>query len=531
MSHKNDLENKVIISSRGAVGRLFSRRVFLKMAGLTALSTAAAGCAPSRTNGAAAAPPSRRADVEVMLTAQETEWELAPGKVIKAWTYNGTVPGEAIRVHEGDRVRVILKNELPEPTTIHWHGVDVPTKMDGVPDISQPAVQPGKTFVYEFEARPAGTRWYHTHFNSAQQQDLGLSAPFIIEPLTAGAPTGQEYTLLLDDWVTTPTPSNESPEDGAMMDGGGMMGGMMGGRGMMGGDSSDGDDMMGGMMGGGMMQGMMGNDGPAYDTFTINGKAFPATEPLKVKRGERVRLRLINASNMQTFTLRLAGHGLQVTHTDGNPLQTPVEVDVLSIAPAERYDVTFVADNPGKWPLYALDAAHVEGGLKTLVVYEGSELAAEAEIPGTEGRLRLWSYGLGQGVEVLPSARGREQSFELLLSGGPMMSADPNVWTINGKVYPDTDLLSIQRDQPVFVQLFNMSMHAHPFHLHGQSFRVLSVNGQGLAAPLIKDTVDVPAMMGTVELEFVAFNPGDWLFHCHKPLHMEGGMVTLVKIG
>jgi len=508
-----------------------------------------------------------------MLTAQETEWELAPGKVIKAWTYNGAVPGEAIRVCEGDRVRVILKNELPEPTTIHWHGVDVPTKMDGVPDISQPAVRPGETFVYEFEARPAGTRWYHTHFNSAQQQDLGLSAPFIIEPLTrstpplvAGqavdAPTDREYTLLLDDWVTTPTSSNESPENGGMMDGGGMMGGsdmmrgmmrrMMGGNGMMGGDSSDGDDMMGGMMGdggmmeddssdgddmmggmmgGGMMQGMMDNDGPAYDTFTINGKAFPATEPLKVKRGERIRLRLINASNMQTFTIRLAGHRLQVTHTDGNPLQTPVEVDVLPIAPAERYDVTFVADNPGQWPLFALDAEHVEGGLKTLVVYEGFEPAAEAELPDAESRLRTWSYTLGQGVDVLPPETGPGQVHALTLSGGMMMSADPNEWTINGKVYPDTETLEAGRDQLVQVRLFNMSMHAHPFHLHGQSFRVLSVNGQGLSTPLVKDTVDVPAMMGTVELEFVAFNPGDWLFHCHKPLHMEGGMVTLVKIG
>lgn len=117
MTHKNDLENKVIILSRGAVGRLFSRRVFLKMAGLTALSAAAAGCAPSQPNPAAAF---RKPDVEIMLRAQETEWELTPGKVIKTWTYNGAVPGEAIRVNEGDWVRVILKNDLREPTTIHF---------------------------------------------------------------------------------------------------------------------------------------------------------------------------------------------------------------------------------------------------------------------------------------------------------------------------------------------------------------------------------------------------------------------------
>lgn len=519
MTPQNKPENN-LIWPRGAICQRFSRRAFLKMACLTALSAAAAGCAPARSNLATATPTFGKSDVEVKLTVQEIDWELAPGKVIKAWTYNGIVPGETIRVREGDRVRVILKNDLTEPTTIHWHGIDVPTNMDGVPDISQPAVQPGETFVYEFEARPAGTRWYHTHVNSAQQQDFGLSAPFIIEPLAADAPTDREYTLMLDDWVTDPTNANESPE------GGGMMGG-----GMMGDSSSDESGMMGqgGMMGG-MMQGMMGDDGPPYDTFTINGKAFPATEPLEVKRGERVRLRLINASNMQTFTLRLVGHRLQVTHTDGNPLQEPVEVDAVPIAPAERYDVTFMADNPGKWPLVALDTEHTKGGLKTLVVYEGFESATEAEIPASERRLRLWSYGLGQGVDFLPPATEDVEVYALTLSGGPMMSADPNVWTINGQVYPETELLAAHRDQLVYVQLFNMSMHAHPFHLHGQSFRVVSINGQGLSAPLIKDTVEVPAMMGAVELEFVAYNPGDWMFHCHKPLHMDGGMATLVKI-
>jgi FtsP/CotA-like multicopper oxidase with cupredoxin domain len=519
MTYKNNL----VISPRGTGNRPFSRRAFLRLAGLTALSAAVAGYAPFRSNPAASASAFRKPDVEVILTAQKTEWELAPGKVIKAWTYNGAVPGEAIRVREGDQVRVILKNDLPEPTTIHWHGIDVPTTMDGVPDISQPAVQPGETFIYEFEARPAGTRWYHTHFNSAQQQDLGLSAPFIIEPLIADTPTDREYTLMLDDWVTASTTSNESPKGSGMMDGDSMMG-----RGGMMGDGSSGDKGM--MDGGGMMGGMMSGDEPVYDTFTINGKAFPATELLKVKRGERVRLRLINASNVETFTLRLAGHRLQVTHTDGNPLQTPVEVDALSIAPSERYDVTFIADNPGKWPLYALDPAHTEGGLKTLVGYEGFESASAAELKYSTAGLTLWSYDLGQGVDVLPPAKGREQSYELLLSGGPMMSEDPNVWTINGQVYPDTDILKASQNQLVRVHLFNMSMHAHPFHLHGQSFRVLSVNGQGLSAPLIKDTVELPAMMGTVDLEFVAFNPGDWMFHCHKPLHMDGGMATLMKI-
>jgi FtsP/CotA-like multicopper oxidase with cupredoxin domain len=381
--------------------------------------------------------------------------------------------------------------------------------MDGVPDLTQPAVQPGQQFVYEFVAQPAGTRWYHTHFNSVQQQDLGLSAPFIIKPAATETPIDREYTLVLDDWLIDQTPTSSSANQGMM--GGGMMGGGMGN-----------------MMGDGAMNGMMGGTGPAYDTFTINGKAHPATAPLAVKQGERIRLRLINTSNNQTFVIGLVGHRLQVTHTDGNPLQVPVEVDAVPIAPAERYDVTFVADNPGRWPLYALDPGHTAGGLKTLIVYKSFESTSEVQIPNTTHGLRIWSYSMGRGVDLLPPSSGRGRSNDLTLSGGMMMA--PDRWTINGKVYPHTETIQAERNQRIVVRVMNMSMEAHPFHLHGQSFRVLRVNGQPLSDPLIKDVVDIPAHMGSVDIAFVAFNPGDWLFHCHKPMHMDGGMSMLVRV-
>src|SRR6266545_3801905 len=155
-------------SPQKAGNNLLTRRAFLHLAGTAFLATTA-GCA-SRTAPPAATPAAHGQAIEIALTAQEVSWELAPGKRITAWTYNGTVPGHPIRVREGDHVRVVFTNRLSEPTTIHWHGVDVPAAMDGVPDLSQPAVQPGATFTYEFDARPAGTRWYHTHVNSARQQ-------------------------------------------------------------------------------------------------------------------------------------------------------------------------------------------------------------------------------------------------------------------------------------------------------------------------------------------------------------------------
>ena len=504
---------------------LTSRRDFLRLAGqagLGAFTFVVGGAAMVGRRPAQAETGSTAGTVrEIRLVARPTRWELAPGKVIEAWTYNGQVPGPEIRVREGERVRIVLKNELSEPTTIHWHGVDVPNPMDGVPGVTQEPVKPGGTFVYDFVATPPGTRWYHTHFQEHKQLDLGLSAPLIIEPAQPDPfPFDREYTLILDDWATgigRPLPSTREGTAGGRGGMGGMMGGMMGG-GM--------GRMMEGMMGRGMMG---GGHTPAYDTMTINGKAYPATEPLKVRRGERVRLRLINASADHTHVIRLAGHRLQVTHTDGNPLARPVEVDAVPISPSERYDVRFVADRPGAWFLYCTESGHPGAGEQVLVVYEGHEGAKPD--PPVEGvtDLSLWRYGLGRGRDVLPApTTRREPTFNLTLSGG-MMGSD--VWTINGEQYPDTEPLRVRKGDRVRVRFGNMSMEAHPMHLHGQSFKVLSVNRRRLAQPIVKDSVDVEAHMGSVEIEFTAHNPGDWFLHCHKPMHMEGGMITLAKVG
>ncbi|HLE43960.1 MAG TPA: multicopper oxidase family protein [Methylomirabilota bacterium] len=464
---------------------------------------------------------------EIRLEARELTWELAPGRTIKAMAYNGRIPGPEIRVKEGERVRVVLTNALAEPTTIHWHGVDVPNPMDGVPDVTQKRVEPGETFVYEFEARPAGTRWYHTHAEEHRQLDLGLAAPLVIEPAGPDPfPFDREYTLVLDDWATGTGRSLPPTREGTAGGRGGM-GGMMGPMGgMMGGGMGR---MMEGMMSRGGMGGMMGGGRtPAYDTMTINGKAYPATEPLRVQTGERVRLRLINASAEHTHVVRLAGHRLKVTHTDGNPLAQPVEVDAVPIAPSERYDVQTVVDRPGAWFLHCAQPGHPGAGEQVLVVYEGHEgRTPEAAVQGVAG-LDLWHYRWGRGRDVLRRASGAERRFELLLSGG-MMGSD--IWTINGKQYPHTDPLRVRKGDRVRVRFENHSMEAHPMHLHGQSFKVRAVNGARYAAPIVKDSVDVDAHMGAVEIEFTAHNPGDWFLHCHKPMHMEGGMITLAQIG
>jgi FtsP/CotA-like multicopper oxidase with cupredoxin domain len=506
----------------GAVKRgPLSRREFLRIsgqAGLGVLTLTIGGGALLPRRGSARGYEGAGGLREIHLEAREVSWELAPGKAIKALAYNGQIPGPAIRLQEGERVRIFLKNALSEPTTIHWHGVDVPNPMDGVPGITQPPVQPGETFVYEFEARPAGTRWFHTHFQEHRQLDRGLYAPLIIEPAQPEPfPFEREYTLVLDDWTTGTGPPLPSTREGTAGGRGGM-GGMM--RGMRG--------MMGDRAPGGTMESMVeGGPHPAYDTMTINGKAYPATQPLTVRKGEHVRLRLINASGDHTHVMRLSGHRLQVTHTDGNPLVEPVEVEALPIAPSERYDVVFVADRPGAYFLHCAAPGHARAGEQILVAYDGYE-DAKPETPAENVTgLKLWHYRLGRGQEVLPRPSGQERTFDLTLSGG-MIGSD--AWTINGKQYPNTDPLRLRKGDQVRVHLSNMSMEAHPMHLHGQSFRVLAVNGRRLPAPIVKDSVDVEAHMGSVALEFTAHNPGDWFFHCHKPMHMEGGMITLAKV-
>jgi len=251
---------------------------------------------------------------EVNLSASITPIDIGSGRTFKAWTYNGKVPGPEIRVKEGQPLRITLTNNLPEETTTHWHGLPVPNKMDGVPYITQKPVEPGKSFVYEFTANPPGTYLYHSHVS--YQLDTGLYGPLIVEPTREPKSYDKEYVIMLEDWATVDGGGPEASRIGMINPSqGGMMGmGMMGRRMAIGGPLSD----------------------PLYDAYTINGKVFSSAPPLKVKKGDWVRLRIINPSSATIYTLRIAGHPLLVTHTDGRKMNagllsgvTPVELFCL----------------------------------------------------------------------------------------------------------------------------------------------------------------------------------------------------------
>lgn len=273
---------------------------------------------------------------EFALTAEPIVWEYSNGKTITAWAYNGQIPGPEIRVKEGDKVRIKLTNKLPKDTTIHWHGINVPYNMDGVPGVSQEAVKSGATFTYEFTATPAGTHFYHTHGSAhadeAQQMDMGLSGAFIVEPVDYQKPN-REYTLVLDDW------------------------------------QKQGNDFNMGMMGMDMDHSMMMN----YNLFTINGLSAPDTKPLDVKQGEKVRIRLINASSATIHPMHLHGHQFTVVSEDGNelpPAQQRVR-NTIALNPGETYDIEVVANNPGVWAFHCHELHHAGSGMMTLFKYDG----------------------------------------------------------------------------------------------------------------------------------------------------------------
>ena len=233
------------------------------------------------------------------LTASVIQWETEPGKFVQAWAYNKQVPGPQIRVTEGDRVRVVIKNELPESTAIHFHGLIVPNDQDGVPFITQPPIKPGQTFTYEFTAKNAGSHMYHSHHNAAKQVGLGLLGAFVVEPKHPRAierDVDVDYVMILND----------------------------------------------------------GSHG-----YTFNGKSFPATEPIVAKLGQKVRIRFMN-EGMMIHPMHLHGMPMKVIDKDGWAQPQPWLCDTLNIAPGERWDVIVDCDNPGTWGFHCHILPHAE---------------------------------------------------------------------------------------------------------------------------------------------------------------------------
>jgi FtsP/CotA-like multicopper oxidase with cupredoxin domain/plastocyanin len=275
---------------------------------------------------------------EFNLSVQSGSWKIAEGFSVEAWTYEGTVPGPELRAREGDLVRIHVANALSVPTTIHWHGIELVNAMDGVPGLTQEPIQPGEKFTYEFVAYPAGTRMYHSHQDPSSQLELGLYGAFIIEPRQPTIRYDQEYIAILDELAEDFTPPVALGQAHLEHEHAGN------GR-------------------GGALQ---------YDFFLINGRAADAVPPIKIKKGQRLLLRLVNLGHLP-HAMHLHGHTFTLVGTDGNvvPPAARLRKDTILIGPGERYDLEIVGNNPGIWLFHCHMPNHSENGMMTMLEYEG----------------------------------------------------------------------------------------------------------------------------------------------------------------
>jgi len=458
-------------------------------------------------------PPSGSADVRAALAAAPGEVQPGADATTENWLYDGEFPGPELRASEGDVVEVELDNELADGTTIHWHGVPVANEMDGVPDVTQDPVESGGSFTYRFRAEPAGTFFFHSHVGL--QLDRGLLAPLIVEEDDPHVEYDREYTVVVDDYLAgEPRPLSEL-ESGSGPAGGGPGGSGGGGPGgPSGGGPGGGGGPMGGGRGGSGGGGPMADRRPPYAGLLMGGRLPDDPRTYSVREGERVRFRFVNASSATAFRVRAGGHPLTVTHADGRPVD-PVTVDSFVFGSGERYDAVVEADNPGTWEVRAEAVNGDEPPARALVTYEGVDDSAAPGAPSNGGR--ALAYGDLQARSPLAGIDGSpDRSFDLTLSG----RQGGTEWLIDGQAYPDADPLDVRQGEHVRIRMVNRSPVLHPMHLHGHFFQV---------GDAVKDTVLVPGHMGEVTLDFVADNPGDWLFHCHNLYHLESGMARVVR--
>lgn len=420
--------------------------------------------------------------VEIELVAEIATVELVPGIATEVWAYRdagdpeavATVPGPLVSAALGQRLVVHVRSELPEATTVHWHGLRVPEGMDGNPMVSGP-IEPGGSFTYDVVLRDPGLHWYHPHLHADEQIQRGLQGPLLVrgpdEPVVA-----TERVLVLDDVGLD--------EQGELVI-----------------EPSEAD----------VMYGRRGN------ALLVNGQR-PATT--SAAAGAIERWRLVNTSNGRTFALALADLPLRVIGWDGGPVAEPYETRVLPIAPGERYDVLVTLDgDPGEHlvleTLARPDAPAPDDALGpyTLLTLELGAPDPAARVEPVLPATAIAPLSLDDETPVRP--------FRLAHVEGAGLGA---VFTINDERWPLGTPIHVEHGATEVWELVNLGPHEHPFHLHGMPFQVLDLDGIPLPTRGWKDTVRI-APHGTTRIAVRYDEPGMWMFHCTIPEHAERGMM------
>jgi len=461
---------------------MLNRREFLTVTGVSAVGAALVSV--PRFSSLAALPPAKP---DLTLRIAPVSLEIAPGNVIKTTGYNGKVPGPILRFREGKRVTVDVHNDTDMPELVHWHGQFVSSEVDGSEEEGTPVVPAHGSRQYTFVPGPVGTRWYHTHMPSKGNLDIaqfsGQFGFFYVEPKSEPGNYDQEFFLAAHHWG--PSLAHLGP-------------------------ANNGWEI-------------------AYKNGSINDKALGHGDPIRVKQGQRVLLRILNSSATDDISFALPGHKFKVIAMDGNPVPTQASVEVLMLGVAERVDAVVEMNQPGVWVLGSTNDEERMNGMGIVIEYAGQSGEPIWEKP----EKTTWDYTIfGTQHQVWDEAQaqlggGPDGKFELTFKKIPGNRVDYNRWTINDKSWPDTDPMMVQKGKRYRMVFHNQTGDTHPLHLHRHDFEIVKIGGKATAG-IKKDIVNIPRF-SDAEVDFVANHPGPSLFHCHMQLHMDFGFMSLVK--
>ena len=491
------------------------RRDFLKTAGLTALAAGVPLGADAIDAGitapGTAAPPAIDAATKADYTLRIATGvlELAPERFVSTTLYNGDFPGPLLRFREGRPVTIDIFNDTDHDEQVHWHGLHLPDSVDGADEERTPPVPAHGRRREIFTPTPAGVRFYHTHVRAGADLSRGLytgqAGPIYIEPKHDPGAYDSEVFLTLKEFQPYLT---RMDDDTPFMVPDGMEIPLVT-------IAAHSDPDAGKLPPGYEL---------AYDAFAINGKSLGHGEPIRVKRGERVLLHVINASATENRSLALPGHAFKVTALDGNPVPHPAEVPVLWLGAAERVSAIVEMNRPGVWVLGdTIDAAR-EAGMGIVVEYAGASGKPQWQAPAAF----KWDYRLFADPKRTRAAP--YETIDMLITARQSAADGFDRYAINGvpydwKTMPVTRRLKLGRRYRL--RFRNASGDIHPLHLHRHTFELVNLHGHPTAG-VMKDVVLVPPFQ-TAEVDFTADQPGFTLFHCHMQQHMDYGFMALFE--
>jgi len=412
------------------------------------------------------------------LEATAFDWEIAPGKTIKAFGFNHQVPGPSLQANLGDTLVIRVKNNLAEPTTVHWHGLCLPSTMDGTDSVQEP-IAPGESFEYRFEATHAGTFWYHSHTNETVQMERGLYGSLIVhsedDPITDGDRIFMIDDMKLDADNDFSTPAWFIPRL------------------------------------------VETHDGRQGNTLLINGKEKPV---IAVHAGQLERWRFINSSSARYFLLYMEGKSFQIIGTDGGLLENPRTVTQVLITPGERIDIVAGPFNEGE--IFSIESLPYN---RTTFLKPKRETFATVKVAEYKKSVAYIPETLRKIESLAP--RDSTVTRKVKLSVTPSLKEGLS-FKVNDRIHVN--------DQPVKVgelqiwEIDNVSLMDHPFHLHGFFFQVIEEKGKEPEYKAWKDTYNIKPRT-KVKIAWIPDNrPGSWMYHCHILEHHAAGMMANFEV-